>query len=291
MQRGQTIPRSVAIATHPNLCQTGVEVNELKQILLKGGVEHVRCDSIHSEKLLNEIREHKCDTLIALGGDGTMMRAARLAAPYQVPVLGINLGHFGFLMEIQRQDWDTLLPQFMKGEYTIEERILLNAEHWRGGKMINSCLTVNDVVVTRGDQVRPISITAKVEGYKLSSYVADGLIVATPTGSTAYSLAVGGPIMPPELRNILIIPIAPYRSLSHAIILSEGTSVTLTVSSSHQAVLSVDGMVPSKIENSDEIRVNPSAHVARFIRLHEPGFFYRNLINSMIKNSFIAGDE
>lgn len=291
MQRGQTIPRSVAIATHPNMCQTGVEVNELKRILKQGGVERIHCDSIHSDKLVREIRTHECDTLIALGGDGTMMRAARLAAPYQVPVLGINLGHFGFLMEIQRQDWDTLLPQFMKGEFTIEERILLNSEHWRGDTLVSTCLTVNDVVVTRGEQVRPISITAKVEGYKLSSYVADGLIVATPTGSTAYSLAVGGPIMPPELRNILIIPIAPYRSLAHAIILSEGTSVTLTVQSSHQAVLSVDGMAPSKLENSDEVRVNPSEHVARFIRLHEPGYFYRNLVNSMIRNSFIAGDE
>lgn len=291
MLRGQTIPKSVAIATHPNLCQTGVEVNELKRILKAGGIQHVHCDSIHSSKLLKEIQEHRCDTLIALGGDGTMMRAARLAAPYEVPILGINLGHFGFLMEIQRQDWDTLLPQFLQGKYSIEERILLNAEHWRGEKLLNNCLTVNDVVVTRGQQVRPITITAKMEGYKLSSYVADGLIVATPTGSTAYSLAVGGPIMPPELRNILIIPIAPYRSLEHAIILSEGTSVTLTVQSTHQAVMSVDGQTPSEIENGDEIRVTPSQHMARFIRLHEPGYFYRNLINSMIKNSFIAGDE
>jgi NAD+ kinase len=290
MPRGQNIPKSVAIATHPNFCQTGVEVAELKRILKEGGIRQVFCDSIHSDELLEKIKARTCDVLIALGGDGTMMRAARLAAPFQVPVLGINLGHFGFLMEIQRQDWNTLLPQFIQGKYSIEERILLKAEHWRKQKMLGSWLVVNDAVVSRGQLVRPINITAKVEGYELASYVADGLIVATPTGSTAYALAVGGPIMPPELRNILIIPIAPHRSLAHAIILSEGTCITLTVQSSHQAVLSVDGQTPSELENDDEVKVNLSEHTARFIRLHEPGFFYRNLINSMNKNSFNGGE-
>jgi len=291
MPRGQHIPRNVAIATHPDMCQTGAEVAELKRILQEGGIQNVFCGSIHSDELLEIIKKHTCNVLIALGGDGTMMRAARLAAPYEMPVLGINLGHFGFLMEIQRQDWSTLLPQFIRGKYSIEERVLLNVEQWRDGKILGKWLAVNDAVVSRGQLVRPISISAKVEGYELASYVADGLIVATPTGSTAYAMAVGGPIMPPELRNILIIPIAPHRSLAHGIILSEGTCVTLSVQSSHQAVLSVDGQTPHNLENGDEVKINLSEHNSKFVRLHEPGYFYRNLINSMIKNSYRDGES
>lgn len=291
MPRGQHIPRNVAIATHPSMNQMGTEVAELKRILQEGGMQKVFCGSIHSDELLEKIQDHNCDVLIALGGDGTMMRAARLAAPYRVPVLGINLGHFGFLMEIQRQEWDTLLPSFIRGKYSIEERVLLNAEHWRGGRQLGSWLAVNDVVVSRGQLVRPIKISAKVEGYELAAYVADGLIVATPTGSTAYALAVGGPVLPPELRNILIIPIAPHRSLTHGIVLSEGTCITLTTDSSHQAVLSIDGQTPTNFENGDEVKISLSEHTARFVRLHEPGYFYRNLINSMIKNSYQAGES
>jgi len=143
-----------------------------------------------------------------------MMRAARLAAPSAVPVLGINLGHFGFLMEIQRQEWDTLLPKFIRGEYFIEKRVLLNTELIRNNKSLGNWLAVNDA----GCQPRSrwcilIQVAAKVEGYDLASYVADGLIVATSTGSTAYALAVGGPILPPDLRNILIVPIAPIAHL------------------------------------------------------------------------------
>lgn len=291
MLRGQPIPRNVAIATHPSMDQAGPEVAELKRILQAGGMQKIFCSSIHSDELLEEIKGHSCDVLIALGGDGTMMRAARLAAPYRVPVLGINLGHFGFLMEIQRQEWDTLLPSFIHGKYSIEERVLLNAEHRRGGRLLGKWLAVNDVVVSRGQLVRPIKVNAKVEGYELAVYVADGLIVATPTGSTAYALAVGGPVLPPELRNILIIPIAPHRSLTHGIVLSEGTCITLTTESSHQAVLSIDGQTPVNFENGDEVKINLSEHTARFVRLHEPGYFYRNLINSMIKNSFQAGES
>jgi len=214
-----------------------------------------------------------------------MMRAARLAAPSAVPVLGINLGHFGFLMEIQRQEWDTLLPKFIRGEYFIEKRVLLNTELIRNNKSLGNWLAVNDAVVSRGQMVHPIQVAAKVEGYDLASYVADGLIVATSTGSTAYALAVGGPILPPDLRNILIVPIAPHRSLANAIILPEGNHLTLNVQSSHQAVLSVDGQTPTELKNEDEVKISLSEHTAKFIRLHEVGFFYRNLINSINKNS------
>lgn len=284
-------PTNIAIAAHPSLAQESADVARLIGILQGGGKCGVSFHPIHDPALLAKIEKHQIDFLLALGGDGTMLRAARLAAPHGLPILGINLGHFGFLMEVQRQDWDSLLPQFLKGDYTLEPRILLQAGHVRNDQDLGSWIAVNDVVVSRGGFVRPIGINASVAGYQLAAYVADGLIVSTPTGSTAYALAVGGPIMPPELRNILIVPIAPHRSLAHAIILPEGTCVSLTVETSHQAVLSVDGQSPQPLENGDVIRIGLSEHTASFVRLHAPGFFYRNLISSMVRNSHLEDGQ
>jgi NAD+ kinase len=122
--------------------------------------------------------------------------------------------------------------------------MMLHASHIREGKILDSWAVVNEVVVCRGQFVRPIQVKAEVDGYMLHSFVADGLIASTPTGSTAYALAAGGPILPPELRNILIIPVAPHLSIDRAIILSEGASVTMTVHTVHEAVMSVDGREP-----------------------------------------------
>ncbi len=291
MPTGQKPPKNIAIAAHPSLTQDREEVDRLIRILTANGKCAVSFHSIYAGELLSRVEHHQLDFLIALGGDGTMLRATRLAAPHGIPILGINLGHFGFLMEVQRQDWDTLLPQFLKGDYRLEQRILLQAEHIRNGKNLGSWAAVNDVVVCRGEYVRPIGVKASVAGYELAAYEADGLIVATPTGSTAYALAVGGPIMPPELRNILIIPIAPHRSLEHAIILSEGTCITLSVETSHQAVLSVDGQSPQPLKNADQVQIGLSEHLASFVRLRPPDFFYRNLINSMVRNSHLDGEQ
>ena len=155
--------------------------------------------------------------MIAMGGDGTMLRAGHLTAPYSIPLLGINMGHFGFLMQLARDEWQEYLPRLVNGDFQIENRMMLKAEHWREDQLLDSFQVINEVVVCRGQMVRPIRIRAEVDGYSLAAYVADGLIAATPTGSTAYALAVGGPIMPPELRNILIVPVAAHLSMDRAV--------------------------------------------------------------------------
>ena len=185
---------------------------------------------LHEKKLQESIESGKVDVFITLGGDGSMLNASHLCARAEVPILGINMGSFGFLMELQKNDWQEYLPRLLKGDYRIEERMLLLAQLRHGGTLKQSWEVVNEVVVCRGKQVKPIHLLASVNGYAMSSYVADGLIVATPTGSTAYALAAGGAIMPPELRNMLIVPVAPHLSLDRAIILSEGSSVTITAS-------------------------------------------------------------
>jgi NAD+ kinase len=139
-------------------------------------------------------------------------------------------------------------------------------------------------VVSRGQIIHPIQITANVDGRFLTTYVADALIAATPTGSTAYALAAGGPILPPELRNILLVPVAPHLSLDRAIVLAEGSSVSIRVNMNHQAVFSIDGQEPIVLSCEDRVDVHASPHVVKFIRFQDPGYFYRNLTPHMSQN-------
>lgn len=228
--------------------------------------------------------ENESDLCIALGGDGTMLRAGHLCSPLNIPILGINLGRFGFLTEVKRDDWPLLLPQLLEGDYWLEGRMMLKTTHVRGNEALGSWSVLNEVVVCRGQFVRPVTLHAKVDTYPLATYVADGLIVATSTGSTAYALAVGGPIMPPELRNMLIVAVAPHLSVDRAIILPEGSVVSVTVRTSHQAVLSVDGQEPVIMEDGDEVQVEANHNTACFVRFRDRGYFYRNITNYMEKN-------
>lgn len=277
----------VAIVVRPNSTETLKEGESIALWLKKRGVTST-LTTTDNRKLQKAVAAGKYDLLIALGGDGTMLRAGHLAAPQGLPVLGINLGKFGFLMQLSRNDWQETLPRLLAGEYKIENRMMLKADLWQGDTLLSSHQVINEVVVARGQIVRPIRIQAAVDGYLLAGYVADGLIASTPTGSTAYALAVGGPIMPPELRNILIMPVAPHMSMDRAVILPEGASVEITVTSDHEAVMSVDGHEPILITQANRVVVTASDFVVKFVVFQDPGYFYRNLSNYMEQNPSIG---
>lgn len=277
--------KRIAIVMHPNLAGGCKEADLIKPFLHQQGVEEVVASSIHDESLCARVKNGDFNLIISLGGDGTVLRAAHLAAPAGIPLLGINLGRSGFLMEVGRQDWKEYLPRLFSGKYRLEERMMLTTAHFRGDQKLGEWDVVNEVVVCRGQHVRPINLTARVDGYPLAGYLADGLIVATPTGSTAYALAVGGPLMPPELRSILIVPVAPHLSLDRAIILPESVVVEVRVTSRHEAVLSVDGQDPRILENDDVIKVTSNPLSVHFVRFLDRGAFYRNITCSMERNS------
>jgi NAD+ kinase len=266
------------IETAPGL---GVEI---AQFLKELGAEVRGMGAIYERPLRQGITAKEFDALIVLGGDGTMLRASRLCAAAGIPILGINLGSFGFLMELKPQEWKSFLPRLLEGDYRLESHMLLQSDLLRGEESRENWLVVNDVVVCRGQYVRPIRLEAEVDGAHMASYVADGLIAATPTGSTAYALAAGGAILPPELRNILIVPVAPHLSPDQPIILSEGAHVTIRVHTNHQAVVSVDGHAPVILEDGDCVRVSSSKLNSLFIRFHEPGYFYSNLNRFLEQN-------
>ncbi len=278
---------NIAIVVRPGSTDTLSEGGIIRQWLKTRGVTSTVATT-DNPRLRKKIDGGEFDLLIALGGDGTMLRAGHLAAPKGLPILGINLGKFGFLMQLSRDDWLAALPRLLEGDYKIENRMMLQAQLWRGDSLMATHQVINEVVVARGQVVRPIRIRAAVDGYPLAGYVADGLIASTPTGSTAYALAVGGPIMPPELRNILIMPVAPHLSMDRAVILPEGASVVITVDSDHEAVMSVDGHEPALISNKDRVTVTASELSVQFVVFQDPGYFYRNLSNYMEQNPSIG---
>ena len=225
---------------------------------------------------------HNLDLLMTLGGDGTLLRAGRVAASHDVPILGVNLGRLGFLTEIQPKDWREQLPRVLRGEYWLEKRLMLRIEVWRGDELLDGTLeALNDVVVSRGSLARVVRISADVDEGHLTTYVADGVIVSTPTGSTAYALAAGGPILPPELRNILLIPIAAHLSLDRPIVLDQGTTVSLLVHTDHAAMLTVDGQFLIDLQDGDKVIVSSSPHLASFVRLQPRSYFYRTLLDRL----------
>jgi len=286
MDCSPTIPRRIAIGVHPQMPAAAEEAETITRFLQNRGVD-AYWGKIYDAGFLQRLAE-ETDLFIALGGDGTMLRAGHLCAPLHLPILGINLGRFGFLAEVKRDEWQSTIPLLLEGRYWLEGRMMLQATHLRDGQELGSWIVLNEVVVCRGQYVRPVTLRAQVDGYPLATYIADGLIAATPTGSTAYALAVGGPIMPPDLRNILIVAVAPHLSVDRAIILSEGSVVVITVQTPHQAVISVDGQAPVVMEDGDQVRVESNYDTACFVRFRDRGYFYRNITNYMEQNP-VAG--
>jgi NAD+ kinase len=218
------------------------------------------------------------DLALVLGGDGSTLRTARMVAPQGVPIVGLNMGRLGFLSELTPDDWRVKLPRILAGDFWTEERMMLRAEAQRRGITFGEYEALNDVVVSRGSLARMIRAHTHIDGGHLVTYAADGVIVATPTGSTAYALAVGGPILPPELHNILLIPIAPHLSMERAIILSEGAIVELRISTDHEAILTVDGQFALALADGDRVVVRASPHKACFARVQERTYFYKTLM-------------
>ena len=224
------------------------------------------------------------DMVIAIGGDGSMLRAARVCAPDAVPVLGINMGHLGFLTEIQRPaDWETTVEAVLAGQYWIEQRMMIAVTARRDSAVIGQSDALNDAVISRGAVTRTIRLDTYIDGDWTTSYNADALIIATATGSTAYALATGGPILPPELRNILVVPVAAHLSLDRPIVLPEGAVVEVIVTPDSQTdiVLAADGIPMCDLRSGDHVQVQASTHISRFVRLRERNYFYRSLLDRL----------
>jgi len=271
--------KQIGILHHPKIPASRPLADEIATLAQKLGVQTWQGSAWDEANAATHIQG--LDLLITLGGDGTILRAARMGARHGIPILGINLGRLGFLAELAPENWLRELPGVLAGEYWLEERMMLRAESYRNGESLATYEALNDVVVSRGGLARIIEVEARIDGGLLTTYVADGVIVSTATGSTAYSLAVGGPIMPPNLHNILLIPIAPHLTLNRAVILSEGDSVLLRVKTDHKARLTVDGQSDQSLQDNDQVRVSASPYRCKFVRLGSQTYFYETLMEKL----------
>ncbi|MEW6402876.1 MAG: NAD(+)/NADH kinase [Chloroflexota bacterium] len=277
------IPKRPCITAYPKMPEAFTQAASIAAYFQEKGLE-APMGSLYDEALRKRVKKGEFDMLVAVGGDGSVLRAGHLCAPSRVPILGVNLGRLGFLIQVDRKEWREYFDKLLNGEAWIEDRMMLYAEHIRAGENIGGWNALNEVVVGRGSLLRPVRLTATVDGRQLTSYVADGLIAATATGSTAYALAAGGPILPPELRNILLVPIAPHLSVDRAVVLAEGSSVSITVHSDN-AVLSIDGQPSITLMEEDHVDIRAADVTAQFVRFGDPGYFYRNLTAHMNENS------
>jgi len=197
------------------------------------------------------------DLALVIGGDGTMLHVARELAPHGVPLVGVNLGRLGFLTDIPTQGMEDDLAQILDGQFKTEERILLEAEVTRGNRMLNRANAFNDVVVNKGALARLIEFETWVDDDFVNSTRADGIIIATPTGSTAYALSAGGPILHPTLPAIVIVPICPHTLSDRPLAIGSDSQIEIVMTSTSQqsAHVTLDGQTNFAIHDGDRIRV------------------------------------
>ena len=221
-------------------------------------------------------------TIIAAGGDGTILRVARVSAQFGVPIVGVNMGRVGFMTELTPDDAARRLPGYLGGEARVEERMMLQATVTaKAGAPGEPVHALNDVVVTRGAKARILDIDATVDGMRLNTYRADGLIVATATGSTGYSLSAGGPILSPEVRALILQPVAAHMGLHSGLVLDSGSVIELTARGETDVILSFDGYIDWSLDPDDRVTISRSPHVARFLRDRPPAGFYTNLFDRL----------
>jgi NAD+ kinase len=244
--------------------------NSVARMLQDNGIDYEICTLSNIDVIKNTSKT--ADALITFGGDGTILHAARAVSELSVPLLGVNLGHKGFIAELEPGDID-LINKLIKGEYTIEKRMMIGISIVRKGKTIHTDRALNDIVI--GGMARIIGITVYGDSRKISSFSGDGIVVATPTGSTAYSMAAGGPIVEPEAENIIVTPICPHVLGAKPYVLASNRQVEVELGNveGKVAYASIDGEKPIHLRSGDKILVTKSQIVTELIKLNDRSFY------------------
>ncbi len=218
--------------------------------------------------------DEQVDLAVVLGGDGTQLLAARIFSPSKVPLFGVNLGRLGFLTDVDPDQMLPVLEEVLAGRFTVQERMMIRGTVLRDGESVYRSHAFNDIVVGKGELAQVIRIETRVNGQFVSRYVADGLIVSTPTGSTAYGLAVGGPIIEPSTDVLLVAPISPHMLTNRPLVLSGGSTVEcLILEARGTSYLTIDGQEGFPLVAGDIVRMERSEHVARLVRSASSDFF------------------
>ena len=222
----------------------------------------------------------ECDLGLVVGGDGTMLGIGRQLARHGVPLIGINQGRLGFVTDIPLENYPTVLPPMLAGEYEEDQRTLMHAKVWRDGQCVFDALAMNDVVVNRGATSGMVELKVEIDGHFVARQRADGLIVASPTGSTAYALSSGGPLLHPSIPGWVLVPIAPHTLSNRPLVLPDASEITIEVVAGRDASANFDMQSLASLLHGDRITVRRSQHRVRF--LHPKGWTYFNTLRKKL---------
>ena len=214
-----------------------------------------------------------CDVIVTVGGDGTIIHSAHIAALYDKPILGINAGRLGFLAGLEKEELD-LLKNLIDGSYIIDNRMMLSVKRYEKDEFIKEYLCLNDLVVTRGASMHMCEIEANCDGRKIRNYFSDGMIIATPTGSTAYSLSAGGPVVDTSIEGLILTPVCPHSILSRSMIFKADSEIDISVRNvdiSHP-IFSCDGEDGIEMNSDTKLRVTKADKVTKIIRIKSDSF-------------------
>lgn len=227
------------------------------------GIAHWAAPAAEIDELRRDLPT--TDVLVVLGGDGTFLRGARAVVETGTPILGVNVGKVGFLSKVEAEGLDRVLGLLVDGAFRIEERMALEGRILRAGVVLSTHLALNDVVVARGSLARVCRLDVSIDSSHLATFIADGLVVASPTGSTGYSFSAGGPIVAPESRNLIVTPIAGYLSAIRSVVVEPSRVVRCLVQEAHEALVSIDGREDIPILVGDLVEVRALDAPVRFV--------------------------
>ncbi|HUS94649.1 MAG TPA: NAD(+)/NADH kinase [Patescibacteria group bacterium] len=271
--------QKIGVVFNPQIAEAPLLAGAVSHWLEQQSAQHWVSSTDEGEVTGLNLSESKL--LVVIGGDGTTLMAGRLAAPYNVPIFGINLGRVGFLSEADPDAWQEKLLKVLEEQHWLERRLMIEARVMRSNEVLSQLTALNDVVVSRGAQVRVVRFHLFVDGAHVMTYSADALISATPTGSTAYSLAAGGPLLPPQLQNYIVLPVAPHLSFERPLVLHQEAVVKIKVQSDFGAIVTADGQDAVELQDGDEVEISKHSCESIFARLEEPSYFYRRLMQRL----------
>lgn len=264
---------TVAIVVKPDHAEAQSTASKLSDWLVAKGVR-LALDPVEAGKTTDTVPVRDADLIVVLGGDGTMLSTARLIGDEPIPVLGINHGSLGYLTDFRIEEMFPALESLLAGELSVDSRVMLEVEHVRDGEKQAAGRVLNDVVINKAAVARIIEIEIRLNGLYVNSFRADGLIVATPTGSTAYNLSAGGPIIYPSMNAIVLTPICPFTLTNRPIVVPDASEIELTLTSASEGVmLSLDGQTGYTMQAGDQVAIRKSSVTFEMVRPANRNYF------------------
>lgn len=265
--------RSVGIVVKPNNAEALKTSKELWDWLTARGIG-VKCGPYIGHGVEGQEFDFEVDLVVVLGGDGTMISTARLIGDVAILVLGVNYGSLGYLTEFRIEEMFPALEAILIGDYAVDRRVMLKVEHWRAGEVLSVGRVLNDVVINKAAVARIIEIEAKLDGLFVNSFRADGLIVATPTGSTAYNLSAGGPIVFPSMNAIVVTPICPFTLTNRPIVVPDSAEIELALANENEGVvLTLDGQIGYPMQAGDCVKIRKSGTTFNIVQPSNRNYF------------------